>query len=307
MLQHPAFSAPGKFWRGNLHTHSTLSDGGLSPQEVCDRYRAEGYDFLCLSDHLIGRYGYPIADTKPYRTNSFTTLLGAEFHAGALENGELWHLLAVGLPEDFPRPNVPDFNSTDTEDMAALARRAREAGAYVAIVHPQWFNLSLIDALKIDAAHAVEVYNHGCYVECDRGDGIAMLDQLLCAGRELNLCATDDAHFRDHDAFGGWVMVKSESLDPEAILAALKAGHNYSTTGPDIMDFRVEGDRIAVSCSPASSVIALGHGAVATAVHGDGLTSALLPVERFRKHGWVRITVIDAKGKRAWTNPLRLN
>ena len=27
----PAFTAPGRFWRGNLHTHSTRSDGVLEP------------------------------------------------------------------------------------------------------------------------------------------------------------------------------------------------------------------------------------------------------------------------------------
>lgn len=30
------FSAPGRFWRGNLHTHSTLSDGALSPEVVTE-------------------------------------------------------------------------------------------------------------------------------------------------------------------------------------------------------------------------------------------------------------------------------
>ncbi|MEO1308326.1 MAG: phosphotransferase, partial [Pseudomonadota bacterium] len=41
----PAFSAPGRFWRGNLHTHSNRSDGALDPAEVCRRYKEEGYDF----------------------------------------------------------------------------------------------------------------------------------------------------------------------------------------------------------------------------------------------------------------------
>ena len=27
-----AFTAPGRFWRGNLHTHSTNSDGVLPPE-----------------------------------------------------------------------------------------------------------------------------------------------------------------------------------------------------------------------------------------------------------------------------------
>ena len=54
MIRPSAFTAPGRFWRGNLHTHSTRSDGVLSPQEVCRRYPDEGYDFLALTDHPIG-------------------------------------------------------------------------------------------------------------------------------------------------------------------------------------------------------------------------------------------------------------
>ncbi len=54
-LRDPAFTAPGQFWRGNLHTHSTRSDGILSPEEVCRRYRDEGYDFLALTDHFVGQ------------------------------------------------------------------------------------------------------------------------------------------------------------------------------------------------------------------------------------------------------------
>jgi hypothetical protein len=60
-----AFTAPGRFWRGNLHTHSTNSDGVLSPEEVCRRYRAEGYDFLAITDHFIGIYGYPMTTPAP--------------------------------------------------------------------------------------------------------------------------------------------------------------------------------------------------------------------------------------------------
>src|SRR4028119_425813 len=136
----------GRFWRGNLHTHSTLSDGVLSPEEVCRRYRDEGYDFLSLTDHFVGAYGYPIAATVPFRTNRFTTIPGAELHAGAMRNGELWHVLAVGLPADFAPPHAPAFRSVEGQESAAeIAARARAAGAYVAIAHPQWSGLTLDD------------------------------------------------------------------------------------------------------------------------------------------------------------------
>ena len=186
----PAFTAPGRFWRGNLHTHSTRSDGVLEPEEVCRRYRAEGYDFLALTDHFVGRYGYPIVDTLPFRTNSFTTILGAELHSGAMANGELWHILAVGLPADFGPSHSPDFFPVDGQESGAeLAARAVAAGAFVAVAHPQWSGLTLADARGITAAHAVEIYNHGCAEGCDRADGFAIADLLLSEGRRLSLVA----------------------------------------------------------------------------------------------------------------------
>src|SRR5436190_23781467 len=88
------FGKPGRFYRGNLHTHTTLSDGLLSPADVCAFYRTGGYDFLAVTDHFLARYGFPITDTREFRCEGFTTLLGAELHTGRTELGHLWHILA---------------------------------------------------------------------------------------------------------------------------------------------------------------------------------------------------------------------
>ena len=304
-MHDPAFSAPGRFWRGNLHTHSTRSDGVLPPEEVCRRYKAEGYDFIALTDHLIGLYDYPIVDTVPFRDDGFTTILGAEVHSGAMENGELWHILAVGLPADFAPPNAPDFAPRkDQETGPELARRAREAGAFVAVAHPEWGGLSLADARSLDAAHAVEIYNHGCQVGADRAEGFWHLDRLLEEGRRLTLCATDDAHFSEPDHFGGWTMVKAEANTPEALLAALKAGHMYATTGPSIHDVAWTETEVRISCSAAATIVVQGRGSAAMARHGESMTSVTLPLDRFEHSPWLRLTVIDRAGRRAWTNPV---
>tara|TARA_A100001011_G_scaffold123406_1_gene130223 strand:+ start:92 stop:388 length:297 start_codon:yes stop_codon:yes gene_type:complete len=76
------FSAPGKFWRGNLHTHSNRSDGVLDPDEVARRYQLEGYDFLALTDHFVGLYDYPLTNIQSSENENFTTILGAELHTG---------------------------------------------------------------------------------------------------------------------------------------------------------------------------------------------------------------------------------
>jgi predicted metal-dependent phosphoesterase TrpH len=305
-MQHQAFARPGSFFRGNLHTHSTASDGVLDAGEVCRRYAQAGYDFICMSDHFVGQYGYPVTDTTGHRTNRFTTILGAEVHAGQMSNGEIWHMLAVGLPLDFAASGQEDFRPTDTAEAPdALARRCVEAGAYVAVAHPEWNGMTPEDARMIKAAHAVEIYNHGCHVESDRGYGIAVWDALLNEGWRLSAFATDDAHFKGPDHFGGWVMVKAEANEPEALLAALKAGEYYASTGPDIHDFRIEDGHAVIECSPAEHIIAVGQNAASNVEHGDGITRAVLPLtRRFEESNWVRAAVQDAAGKRAWSNPI---
>ncbi len=293
------FDRPGRFWRGNLHTHSTLSDGKLSPQQVCQLYRESGYDFLALTEHFMERYSYAIADTRPFRTADFTTLIGAELHTGRIENGLLWHILAVGLPLDFA-PYPPG------ETGPQVAARALEAGAYVAIAHPNWYNLSEADALSLGPVHAIETYNGDTEDHNDRAESWYMLDRLLEQGHRYYALATDDAHIDGTraDALRGWVHVKAEALEPEAILAALKAGHYYSSTGPRILDVQVSpGESITIRCTPASRIMVTGSGWQAEYTSGPGLIEATLPLQNI-KAPYCRVTVRDAHGGRAWTNPI---
>ncbi|WP_255613406.1 PHP domain-containing protein [Pseudogemmobacter faecipullorum] len=306
MIRQSAFSAPGRFWRGNLHTHSNRSDGALEPDEVCRRYRAQGYDFLAITDHYVGHYDYPLIDSRAWRSADFTTLIGAELHSGAMENGELWHILAVGLPLDFPRIGAAGFRA-DAEQMSGpeIARLAAEAGAFVAIAHPQWSGMSLQDARSITAAHAVEIYNHSSAVGADRGDGAAIADLLISEGRDVSLIATDDAHLFDPDHFGGWVMVRARENTPEALLAALKRGDFYSSQGPEIRDFYFDGEQLVVESSAVERVIALGFGSSSNQVYGHAMTRTAVPLKWQGETPWLRAVVIDAAGRRAWTNPIR--
>jgi len=173
-MKNNPFLHSGQFFKGNLHTHSNVSDGTLSPEEVCRRYQENGYDFICLSDHFLPVYDFPVSDTRAFRTSNFTTILGAEVHLPSTLIGETSALRAA------------------------------------------------------------------------RGNGWGLLDQLLSRGHHLNALATDDAHFQTDDAFGGWVMVKAQDRDPDALLAALKSGHYYSTQGPEIHDIRFEADEVIV-------------------------------------------------------------
>jgi hypothetical protein len=173
----------------------------------------------------------------------------------------------------------------------------------VTIVHPHWSGLTEADARSITAAHAVEIYNHGCVVDNDRGEGFLTLEHLLNEGRHLNLIAADDAHFNTPDYFGGWVMVKAEENTPDALLEALKTGAFYSSTGPEIHDIRITKDSIEVDCTPAVNILVQGRGSPMAKMRGEAMTTGQISLERLAGSPWIRITIIDRAGKRAWSNP----
>lgn len=297
------FAQPGRFYRGNLHGHSTNSDGAWSPAEYIRKYRQNGYDFVALTDHCTDVHGYAISDTRAFRDDGFTTLLGAELHPGQIESGSPWHLLAIGLPLDFE-------THREGESGADVARRAMEAGAFVALPHPNWFTLTVGDYETLDQAHAIECYNGVSDFDCDRGDSWHYIEMLLQRGHRLGAIATDDLHAHQGapDFTRGWVYVKAEALKPEALLSALKAGRYYSSTGAQLHNVELlPRDRLVVECSPAAQIFVLGDGAGALRrVNGAGLTGAEFDLSELESR-WLRVTVRDAAGGRAWTNPVWLD
>jgi hypothetical protein len=294
------FDKPGRWFRGNLHTHSNRSDGLKTPEQLCRFYQHRGYSFLCVSDHFTEHYNWPLTDTTSMRTRGFTTLLGAELHAPKTSLGDDWHILAVGLPVDFPplRPN---------ETGPRLANRARRAGAYVAVAHPAWYDLSDKDVLSIKAAHAIEIQNMTCLRHNGKGDSTGYLDRLLSTGHRYHAIACDDAHFAParKDCCAFWVNVRSTSLDPQALLDALRHGHFYSSAGPRIENVKYNRRRrtITVETSPVRAI----------RVIGVGFSSAYtnFPTDQTRaefdvgglKGPYARLTIEDRRGKRAWSNP----
>jgi len=48
-------------YKANFHTHTTMSDGGGTPQAVIDRYSELGYTILALTDHEPGTYNLALA------------------------------------------------------------------------------------------------------------------------------------------------------------------------------------------------------------------------------------------------------
>ena len=86
----------------------------------------------------------------------------------------------------------------------------------------------------------------------------------------------------------------------------MKAGRYYSSQGPEIHDIRITGGELHIECSPAANISLQGRGARSRFLSGDNMTTATFPTDRFEE-AYVRVTVRDEKGKRAWSNPIWFN
>ena len=43
----------GQFYKANLHVHTNISDGKLSPEEVKKAYMEKGYSIVAFTDHDV--------------------------------------------------------------------------------------------------------------------------------------------------------------------------------------------------------------------------------------------------------------
>ena len=300
-------AGPGRFFRGSLHCHSDRSDGALAPAELARAYRAAGYDFVAITDHFEERYGWPVTDTRALRDEQFTTLVGAELSSADWSDPSVYWVAALGL--------APDFAPPTAGDKAEAIARAAAAGAFVCLLHPGLNGLRA-DAVErlpaFDAVHAVEVYTHQSWIyRPDTAFAAPFLDALLDRGHRLGAVAADDAHFRDGpDAFGAWVEVFAREGDPDALLGALKAGAYYATQGPALVRLTLDGDELRVACSPCARILLTGPSRLwrrwrwrLAPPDGQPLTEASFAVSDFRG-SFCRVTVVDADGRRAWSNPI---
>ena len=296
------FRAPGRWFRGNTHSHSTESDGRLPVAARFRQYREGGYDFLVLTDH--GK----VSDVSSHSTQDFLAISGSELHPENPYGGDRYHFVAINIREPVP------YN--DRHPNEVIADVARQGGLTV-VCHPYWCGHSLRDIAPLTGWFAVEVYNDTC-MRIGKGYSEAHWDDLLDQVGPCWGIAADDAHGVDDDVFHGWIMVKAEELTLPALLTALREGAFYSTQGPELLDMNVEERTVTLSggaerqapvvsvrCSPARSIVFKGQrsrGQRLEAAAGEALTSAEYPVTRGEKY--VRVEITDPEGRRAWSNPV---
>lgn len=216
-----------KWYKGNLHTHTTRSDGKLSPEATKDFYRGEGYDFLALTDHWV--YGEGSKNGVP-ADDGMLILAGTEYNF----NGEdvvagVFHIVGIGCETD-PMETI-GRNSTAQETIDEINR----CGGVAILAHPAW-SLNTYDMImNFHGLAATEIYNSvsGAPRNCRPYSG-DVVDQLAARGHAIKLVSSDDTHFYLGEQGLSYIMVNlgDKPLNRENVLEALRAGNYYATQGP---------------------------------------------------------------------------
>jgi hypothetical protein len=142
------------------------------------------------------------------------------------------------------------------DSINSVIAAANEDGFIVSLNHPNWSLQRYEDYIGLKGLWAVEFYNTGC-VRGGYPDTIQPIDDLLAKNERVIPIATDDAHASKdslNDCFGGFTMIKAESLDYDTIFSALERGDHYSSSGPLINDLYIEDGILHITTSEAKYI-----------------------------------------------------
>jgi hypothetical protein len=286
------FTAPGHWYKGNLHTHTTESDGFYRPEEAMRLFRDAGYDFLALTDH--GK----VTTVSHQAQDGILMLLGVELDGDRSDLGDSYHIVGFGLTESGDPPREIT--------VASAIEWIRARGGEAVIAHPYWSGLVASDLMKWSGMLGVEVFNRTCHVLLGKGLSSVQWDDLLARRVRLWGLAVDDCHGRD-DAALAWVMVKAPELSRHAIMASLRNGLFYSSCGPEFQHVSLANGVLTVRTSPVVEINFIG-------MAWRGHHCAAGPGESFREASYtltgdevyLRVECRDALGGWAWTNPIIL-
>ncbi|MFC1726131.1 PHP domain-containing protein [candidate division KSB1 bacterium] len=250
-----AFSQEYQWFKGNTHTHTTNSDGDMPPDHVVNWYKNHGYNFLVLSDHNL------LTDIRGFDTgtnDSFILIPGDE--VSDKSNDKPVHVVGINVNWTVKPMHGTSIISTLQNNIYAINR----AGGIAQIAHPNFgwaFTHKEISGLK--DVNLIEIYNYhpavNNYGNLDNPGMEEMWDNLLSEGHLFYGIMADDAHnYKDFTRYKanpgrGWIVVKSEKLDPKHVTEAIAKGEFYSSCGVQLNDIKISDKEYSISIKQISS------------------------------------------------------
>lgn len=282
-----------KWYKGNLHTHTTRSDGRYAPEDTLKLYKEHGYDFIALTDHWT--------ISKSTTDNGIMQIAGCEYDTGGNVLEGIYHIVALGIDDTIdlqrtnPKPPVQDIINKITAN-----------GGLAILAHPAWSMNTPSGIMELSGLSAIEIFNTVADMPRNlRGDSGVIIDRLAAEDYILPCVASDDTHFYDCDQCKSFIWVRSNELTQSAILTAIAKGDFIASQAP-FFTYTINDDIIEVDSTPVDT-IAFMTDTVYTGdriTHGSDITHAVYKVKQ--SDTFVRIELIDKNGKHAWSSPLKI-
>jgi len=325
-----------KYYKANLHTHTNVTDGALSPEEIAELYKAKGYSILSITDHNV------IMDMSHLNEKDFLMLTGAEYNidepnwAGkrmwtksyhlnfiAKRPDNLWQPYLPKKPKENALPYLAKVESSEMphehrlEDINAIIAEANKRGFLVAYNHPTWSLHDYTDYAGLEGLWATEIINgdsgRGGYGDRDNSRVFA---DLLNLGNNVFPVAADDSHSTSHVG-NAWVMIGAERLEYGPVISALEKGDFYASNGPEIYELSLTDKILHVQCSDAQSIVVNGGTRFAKQAFPKApdklIRTADIDIGKWidgcteeSSRNWIRVTVYGPYGQFAATRAFRI-
>lgn len=324
-------------FKANLHSHTVLSDGELTPEEMVEAYKTKGYSVLAITDHeapydhsnlsdpdfllLTGWEAY-IRRTAECKVDNF----GPEIHMNLLAKEPhnvtyvaydpnyckyMPHELAEQLPHTADELGPRQYN---IEYVNQFIRAASQAGYLVTYNHPVWSMEEPERILAYEGFFSLEIFNTGSMMINGQENNLALYERLIRHGKQLFVHGADDNHnkvpFNDllSDSFGAWTMICAEKLTYSSIINALEQGNFYASNGPHIYEVKMEGKHVHVECSDAQRIILCMSEKKSLNVYlPDGTLINQADFDLPEEASWFYMIIMDSEGHQAVTHAFSAN
>ncbi len=218
------------WYRVELHTHTTASDGKMDPEELVVRAKIRNYDAIVLTDHNTTSYCQ--AAMAYGKKEGMLVIPGIEWTT-------FWgHILISG-----GKSNI-DWRTVNLENIDEKLAEAKKSGDMVTIAHPKRlgtpfcsecrFLYKIKDWSNVDAYEVWSHYNP--HIREESKKAIKEWSDLLNAGNKITPVYGYDWHDKDEDgpAYAYTYVGLEDTFNAENILQAIKDGHVYVSMGVNV-------------------------------------------------------------------------
>ncbi len=235
-------------YRGDLHVHSTGSDGSEEASVVAANYRKYGFDFMAMTDHHNWKPSDDIIKTYADVPLGLKLFHGEEVHLGTII-----HIVSFNANRSITelyRANTEEIRARLQEEAKTLdtpwgvdayefayrkwiCEQIREAGGMCIVPHPYWihkphifnmnsrmleyiFTTGTYDAFELTGGQSVEENNYQ----------LAIYHDMRARGIDIPICGSSDSHGTDQSVYFGisQTMLFAKDKEYESIRDAI-LGH----------------------------------------------------------------------------------